>query len=415
MRFALVAVILLTGLKGIYANECPSTKSEWKQSLDRLAKQITPKLGHNEKYLKGPKLVPVGRYQSVLNFWDRCNGQASFEISLKFENILKHSKYMVRAQSKGHSGFSVSDKEYLLKSLSLNPEFVSIPKVFFGDHYLPKDWKSKVKECKEHNSGAICSTINRWKFIEFHSTLEDGSGHHRRVIVQIPYPGFQQYLLFFPDHPKHKESKLIDIIALQTHDLRTHLPLEKKKPYFFERHKKGIAMDGGRCISCHPNGLREIKPIQGSLIDLHTSNLINQFNQEVKSFGKPDWDGLLEESTLGPPMGKSCIQCHSTKGERSPLSILTKPSLIRSKIYEHEMPRPDFFKSYFEQIKSIPYMKNDEKKKKLQSLALKYSAESDKDYRTPSEIRSTRKALQKEMLAEDLITPYKYIKMSSLF
>lgn len=405
---------MLNLVEGSQASECPSSQKDWFDKLDYFSNTLIPDLGNDMVYEHGPKLLPFEKYNEVSSFWSTCKFKASDFIKARFKNLTEHSRYMKITQSSGHAGFTVSDEEYLINSLSLNPKFGSIPRAFFKDNYLPPNWKNIVKDCKKKNIHQVCSVIKNWRFIEFTSTLEDGSGNHKRVIIQIRYKNFIQYLLFFPEHPTHNKNKLIDIISLQTRDLNTGFKLAKARPYFFERHKEGFAKDGGRCISCHPNGLREIIPMQGSSPSIDDLSSIHLLNEEIRSFGKPDWQGVYDHKKLGPPIGDSCIECHSDKAKRSPLTIFTKPSLIRSKIHELEMPFPRLYNLYFKSLKKLQEEENINLKRYIHTFVSKQGALPNMDYRTKYKVREVRKRIQKTLLETKQISYLQYLGIRTI-
>jgi hypothetical protein len=405
----IILIILLSTIEGTQAIECPSSHKEWLDKLDSLSNSLIPDLGNHKNYEHGPKLLSSFKYKEVSSFWNTCKKRASDYIRLRYKNIIKHSEFMAKTQSEGHSGFILSDEEYLINSLSLNPEFAALPKVFFKDNYLPLNWRKTVENCKKDKRGDLCRKIKDWKFIEFNSTLEDGSGSHKRIVIQINHKDFIQYLLFFPEHPTHNMNKLIDIISLQTKDLNTGLRLDKVRPFFFERHKKGFAKDGGRCITCHPNGLREIIPTQGSFLSKDNFKIIKIFNNEVRLLGKPDWQNVYDPKKLGPPLGGSCVNCHSEEGERSPLTIFTKPSLIKSKIHELEMPYSKLYSLYFNSLNRLQEGSNEKLKRYINHFLSKSKALPSKDYRSKEQIRNIRKKIQKILLEENVTSYIEYL------
>ncbi|MGE0175369.1 MAG: hypothetical protein AB7T49_21475 [Oligoflexales bacterium] len=382
---------------------CPQTGAEWQRKLELFASQLTPDIGNDDLYNGGPKLLPASRYNEVLSFWKSCADAASPGIKGKYQNLLKHSRFMSQAMSQGHAGFDISDEDYLFASYKTNPEFAAIPEVFFKDGYLPPDWRKIVADCGHDRSLALCGQISGWKFIDFDSTLEDGSGNSERLIIHIPHEAFQQYLLFFPKNPKDNQRGLIDIIALQTKDLVTLEPLDRTRIFFFERHRKGFALDGGRCYGCHPNGLRELHPVQGSLTSVPQFQVIERFNRELSEHKRIDWGRVIDIEALGPPIGDSCSNCHHINGKRFPLTILTRPALIRSKIQELEMPYPNLYKSHFTLVNSLPFVESEPLKVSIKQIALSCHAKAGADYRSPEEIRQTRERIHRKLYESGFI------------
>jgi hypothetical protein len=143
--------------------------------------------------------------------------------------------------------------------------------------------------------------------------------------------------------------RLIDMIIVQKVENGT--PLARPKIHFrqFWRNEEGRAPllrdqhkgdpevagysddlhTGDNCYSCHPNGMRELAPAPGTLrptiatvtgdalagltgMDLAVRR-IEQFNGIMKSYGAVDWNGALDPTEHGPPMGRSisCANCHN--------------------------------------------------------------------------------------------------------
>ncbi|MGE0174951.1 MAG: hypothetical protein AB7T49_19315 [Oligoflexales bacterium] len=399
----LLQIGLFTTMLAGSAAACPQASPEWKKQLENFAQELTPDLGNDVLYKSGPHLLPVDRYQKVIDFWDNCSKEAPADISILYHNIVKHSRYMSVALSSGHAGLTISDEEYLLDSYTTNRDYAELPKVFFQDNYLPPNWHETVENCASEPGQDLCRAIKSWRFISFASTLEDGSGHHERVIIQIPHKTFQQYLLFFPKHPVHKVSKLVDIIAVRTH-AENGEPLTTNPLYFFERHNKGFAMDGGRCYGCHVSGLREVNPMHGTVIERAEADTNLAFNQEVRKYKNVDWRGTLDFEALGPPIGETCVQCHRIGGARGPLTILTKPSLIRSKVVELEMPYPGIYQQHFDLMRRIPSIEDFQLRHSLRQIASAKKADPENDYRSPEDVRAIREAVHKELLQQGQIS-----------
>lgn len=398
-RLFLLVALLPGALHGM---ECPQGAFQWQQQRGAFARSLIPQLGEDALYERGPRLLPATRYQRVLDFWGKCRQSAPGPVREGFSNLLKHSAFMVKAQAEGHSGFRLSDEAYLFSSFSQNPSFASLPSVFFENGYLPLDWKNRWKACRGKREGE-CAAMEGWRLLEFQSTLEDGSGHHRRVIVQIPHSRFQQYLLFFPDHPAHQTSRLVDVIALQTHDLDSGEVLSKQRIHFFERKNGGLAMDGGRCISCHSSGLREVHPIQGSGVE--APGEFRSFNRQLRQWTEIDWQGHYQPDALGPPMGTSCVRCHREGGARGPLTVFTKPGLIRSKVHELEMPFPALYTAHHRAVRRGLGGKG---RAAVREVALSETAGAGADYRTATQVRRVRAKLHGVLLSSGTIGPWEF-------
>jgi hypothetical protein len=114
-----------------------------------------------------------------------------------------------------------------------------------------------------------------------------------------------------------------------------------------------------KCYACHGSGVRKLIPRRTSFLEARpvrgeagfrdtsappgfAAQRLASLNERLTSYGLPDWNGLVAEGGLGPPLGEAqgCTSCHNGR-IRAPLTVMTSDRQIAERVqYELAMP-PD--------------------------------------------------------------------------
>lgn len=190
------------------------------------------------------------------------------------------------------------------------------------------------------------------------------------VLSEDPKGRYDQWLLLNLSDAKAKVGSVepMSVIAVEKKDASgRRLPQVRLhfRDYFIERGKDGKyrarlhKASDGKCYSCHANGVRQLidrrtpvlesKPVRG---EKHFDEAglkvprdfsfrrLWQFNERLRSYGTPDWDGKIILSDLGPTIGaaQGCVDCHDGKS-RGRLTVFTSTSTLQQKMV-HELNMP---------------------------------------------------------------------------
>lgn len=418
LRIVYLISMVVLGLSPIQAHStnCPDSFKSWIHNLDRLADSVTPPLGNPEVYkvTRGPRILPVEKYQEILSFWQDCGKKADAIIAARFKNLIEHSRYMAKILEKGHSGLYISDLEYM-NLFKKEAKVSKLPSEFFEEGYLPDNWKDILSECDKikplKKYSKTCKSIKDWLIIPFYSTINDGGGNFERLIIFVPGEFYQRFYLFSQEDGFQKEKKIVSSIILQTKDKSSGKALSSLRPVFFDKHARGHSFSQGRCLMCHPNGLREIHPLKGSYLSVKSAKNIKKFNKLVQSYaGKVNWGKEVDLKALGPSLGDTCVSCHSKEEGRNPLGVLSYPPMIMSKIHEREMPYSQLYSTYNQIIDRLNLSDNKELKLKVHKLALAGNFKQGQYYRNEEQVQMARIKVLDVLKEEGFVSTYEYYK-----
>jgi hypothetical protein len=94
------------------------------------------------------------------------------------------------------------------------------------------------------------------------------------------------------------------------------------------------------CLSCHPNGMREINPVSGSY-NAADGQAIAAMNERMRSYEGVDWGAAFTPAAYGPSIGmeQGCVRCHNGGTGFAPISRgalhpLTNPDHLRYKVHD---------------------------------------------------------------------------------
>ncbi|NRA63948.1 MAG: hypothetical protein HRU19_05660 [Pseudobacteriovorax sp.] len=156
----------------------------------------------------------------------------------------------------------------------------------------------------------------------------------RRLLFFVPGDSYDRWIQFtLPDVTRNREAneQLVDFIAVQkkavdgTRLAETQLHFRQ----YTRRYNAGILSQidlrsgtGDKCYSCHPGGMRPLSPEVASVMSTDQLNVLDFFNETMKSYGKQGWAGGLNVEDHGPALGKDvgCTRCHGKGKERGPIT-----------------------------------------------------------------------------------------------
>lgn len=225
--------------------------------------------------------------------------------------------------------FEVSDKEYFRKTPN---KALKLPREFKNG--LPENFREVAKK-------------NNWNVIEYRSRTvvnPGGAGSRNRILFQIDDPPFERWIQFTSPETKKQTVKenLIDYISIDTEK-------DPQKIYFTQywrndkgknpkrRDKAGQNFDG--CYSCHPNGMRQLSPVPGSVAkkDLKT---FDNMREKISDYEKLDWGIAISPHGYGPSLGREegCVRCHNNhtgaeEVSRGAINYFTSESHINHKYH----------------------------------------------------------------------------------
>jgi hypothetical protein len=205
---------------------------------------------------------------------------------------------------------------------------------------------------------------------------------YRRILFKIPGQDFDRWIQFTSSTasgPASERQNLVDFIAVQKSDPESGAKLTEPRIHFnqFWRQYSGSSVAVTRrdhagqsfdaCITCHPNGMREISPSPGS-VGADQKPILDAFNATMRGYGKMDWGPSFDvpstdphsHSALGPPIGASsgCIRCHNgleptpeQPENRGALTRETSTGHVRHKLLgDLSMPPRPYLADFWEKV-----------------------------------------------------------------
>lgn len=222
---------------------------------------------------------------------------------------------------------------------------------------LPSDWREVARR-------------NGWQAVSYRSRTVGNPGPARsymRVLFKIPgnpYETWFQFTVGELDNPTQPE-QLVDAIAVNTQTKEISFNQfwrnssgQNPRPRLEGPHGSSPNMD--RCITCHPNGMREISPAPGSYT-AQDAPVIDQMNAAMQGYKRLSWRGL-DVDAYGPPLGQTegCVRCHNGYSgdpaiSRGALTVMTSDANFQHKLLDDMSMSPTTFTDRDE---ALQYVKN---------------------------------------------------------
>jgi hypothetical protein len=118
--------------------------------------------------------------------------------------------------------------------------------------------------------------------------------------------------------------------------------------------------NNGKCYACHSGGMRQLIARRTPILESRPSlgeagydpspkvkdppefafERLMEFNRKLRSYGAPDWEGMVHVADHGPALGEAqgCMDCHNGK-TRGVLTVTTSHAQLAQKLlYELSMP-----------------------------------------------------------------------------
>jgi hypothetical protein len=287
-------------------------------------------------------------------------------------------------------GFNTEDSTYLRDSEEVEAKFAARGKP--GMMTLPPLLKTLLEEGGGSFPADYRSRIPAdWQVLEYSSRTVgnpvDGGNprSYRRTLFKVPGADFDRWIQFTSNTASgdaDERQNLIDYIAIQKTDAETGEELEDPRIHFnqYWRQFSGSTVNMTRrdhagqsfdtCITCHPNGMREISPSPGS-VGVDQRDTLKAFNQSMKDYGQIDWGPRFDvpstdarhHSALGPPLGQSsgCIRCHNglepteyEPNNRGALSAETSTGHVRHKLLgDLSMPPRPYLADFWAKVAMV--------------------------------------------------------------
>lgn len=174
---------------------------------------------------------------------------------------------------------------------------------------------------------------NGWASLTHDSCL---GGTRTFIHVQGPDERFEQWLLYGidPAQPNLSQGQLVSFIAIQK-QTADGTPLGAVRLHFRDYTlaldpagwKVDLPVGGpGKCYACHTSGVRQL---------LTYPDGAAAFNEQLGTYGLPDWNGTIEPDDYGPALGSAlgCTHCHDGQ-LRGKLTVFTSEGMLYQKLLQ---------------------------------------------------------------------------------
>ncbi|MBY0470608.1 hypothetical protein K2X30_05515 [bacterium] len=302
---------------------CPVFPADWQRWVD--------------KALKTGNSAEV---EALHNTYTACKSRTSQQVQHCFQNLENYWDFWIR-----YKNDKLLEKlpEYVREQ---DPEMGKLPALFKGNSYYT-GWEKDLEECRvEKRNTPECNSVKGAIQINYlHSGIAVAMPAPISLLM-IPGDRYDKYVIFLSD--KNAQVFHADMLTMQKKDAKTGKPLDEKLILPFTQRAKEPQMHpmtetqrSGSCVSCHPNGLREIFPAPGS-VALQDREKFSQIQEYIQSAGKVGYSKFFDVRHAGPAVGhrQYCTSCHNAGSDqdnfkfpgRSPLSGLTSWSQIYGKM-----------------------------------------------------------------------------------
>lgn len=249
-------------------------------------------------------------------------------------------------------GMEMSDQDYQAQLPSILKTLP--PELSNG---LPSNWREVAAQ-------------KGWQAVSYRSRTVGNPGpskSYMRVLFKIPGKPYERWIQFTigelndPTRPE----QLVDAIAVNTETKQISFNQfwrntsgTDPQPRSSGAHGSGGNMDS--CVTCHPNGMREISPAPGSY-NAKDAPVIEAMNASMQAYKRLNWQGL-DMDAYGPALGQTdgCVRCHNgytgdPAVSRGALTVMTAASNFRHKLVDDLSMTPTTLSSRDE---ALQYLKN---------------------------------------------------------
>ncbi len=328
-------MLLLTGASA-QAQECAvRTRQDLVNYAQTFAARVSPL---TPELLQGGNAAANETVQALLNMWRDCESIANlqglgscFARPVQVAQMLDRRRAARYAEGGNSMGFEMSDRDYVR---SVPERAASLPAEFANG--LPANWRELAAE-------------RGWPVAQYRSRFvgnpSDLSGESfNRVLILVneePYDKWVQFTVGDPD--TGQAERVIDFVSID----RSAQP---RRIFFtqFQRDAQGgnpvNRVHAGdsleSCVSCHPNGMRELNPVPGSYSAADGAAIV-AMNERMRSYQGVDWGAAFTPQAYGPTIGmdQGCVRCHNAGTGYAPISRgalhpLTNPDHINHKMHD---------------------------------------------------------------------------------
>jgi len=385
----LTILLIFSSSATIYANEECKEKSLLQNQLNNFSSQMPLEPFNDRK-----KLSEIS--DSFWKFWLKCEPQLDQQDKYCFKNLVAYMKnYSVTTNPKFGFGLIMPDEEYVKIIEATKPKLFQLPKFFFKNGNLPKDWEERINNCDKYYNKEQCVQVKSWDCIDYENLCDQiGHANQKQVICVIPSDNQDQWVSFRRDMANTKSSD-IPVIAITIEKSNPRSSADANKSYFALL-ENGILKRSAdiSCIKCHGNGLAKIQPLPGGIITKSGLEKLHKMNAKIASYGRVE-NPFINQDGRGPMLGKNfgCVKCHNQDGETvssvaplwhadpsvsfrmkfhydMPLALGSKSKILfdaLDKVYELPEKERAEFKKFFggHNCSNTEYMNSDDRTKSL--------------------------------------------------
>jgi hypothetical protein len=267
-------------------------------------------------------------------------------IALCTERLRRFIPPWLRQHTKGSYGFTPENAAYLAAQTGSDqpPGMMDPPAEILAA--LPE--RTTIEEAARDNG---------WPYLTHDSAV---GGVRTFVVIDDPGGRFEKWLLVgLEGGTIVPEQSVLSFIAVQKKDVQGRALARIRlhfRDYLLSSASGSWAVSlpvlhDAKCYACHTSGLRTMiathesvvvsAPVKGEVgygdaapADFGFERLVS-FNERLESYGLPDWNGAIDPTEQGPPLGASlgCTECHDGAA-RDVLTVLTDETTLRRKVVD---------------------------------------------------------------------------------
>lgn len=277
---------------------CPQNQQQLFTAIDQFSNEISSQVLNHERW---DGSVSWERYTD----WIKSCGQQINSLD-KNQCTANFQKYVTQKSKilQNTMGFPISATEYIKSQPA-------------GAADIPEEMKDGLKPGWRERANKL-----GWKYIEFFSPSvgfynpEDPHTAYRRLVFYIPNDkGFQKWIQFVPpqtqnnnvDHVYH-----VDIIAVDKDENGNNRQHHNQviRNSLDEPFVQKLYNQVSKCIACHANGPRVIRPWAGYVTEGNIS--AKGMAEIIYKAQNSNWGDAIDLTAMGPAIGQNqtCTNCH---------------------------------------------------------------------------------------------------------